>query len=259
MNMIYLLFKKAFFDTWDNLISIVLLNIIYVALFTVGLLALQYLSFNMILLLAVVLLVIFVASLYSGAISNVVYNYSLYKADTIDNLKIGYRRNFKHSIALFGIIVLALTIMFYIIPFYSAIHNLIGYIVSLILIWLLLIGAFGLQYYYALSSFLPGDNYKKTIKKCFIILFDNLGFSICLMLHNFFCLILTFITMGIIPGFTGINLTTHAAVKILMYKYDYIEEHPNCSRKEVPMAELLMEEHDKIGPRTLKNFIFPWK
>ena len=257
--MITLLIKKAFFDTWDNLITIVLFNLGYLVFFTLGLLSLQYLSFNILLLIAVLLVILFATSVYSGAVANIVYNYTLYKADTIENFKIGFTRNFKHSLALFIALAVAISIIFFVIPFYSAIGNMFGYVISLVLVWALIIFAFALQYYFALSSFLPGDNWKKTIKKCFIILFDNLGISFVLMLHNIVCVAVTTMTMGLIPGFTSINLTTHVAVKILMYKYDYIEENPTVSRKEIPMSELLEEEHDKLGPRTFKNFIFPWK
>ncbi len=44
-----------------------------------------------------------------------------------------------------------------------------------------------------------------------------------------------------------------------MFKYDYIEAHPDTDRKHLPWEELLFEEREKVGTRTLKGMIFPWK
>ena len=66
-------------------------------------------------------------------------------------------------------------------------------------------------------------------------------------------------TMGLVPGVAGMSLAGQDAVKLLMLKYDYIEDNPDCDRKHLPWADILFDEEEKIGPRSFKNMIFPWK
>jgi hypothetical protein len=42
-----------------------------------------------------------------------------------------------------------------------------------------------------------------------------------------------------------------------MVKYDYLEEHGQA--KSIPWEELLEDEEDKMGRRSLRGMIFPWK
>jgi len=48
-------------------------------------------------------------------------------------------------------------------------------------------------------------------------------------------------------------------VRLRLLKYDWLEAHPDANRKKIPWDELLIEEREKTGTRTLKNLIFPWK
>ena len=51
----------------------------------------------------------------------------------------------------------------------------------------------------------------------------------------------------------------NVALKLRMYKYEYLEKNPNAKRKDIPWETLLAEEKEYLGKRTLKGFIFPWK
>ena len=66
-------------------------------------------------------------------------------------------------------------------------------------------------------------------------------------------------TMGIIPGITGMQLAAEDAIRLMMMKYDYLEENPEADRKHIPWEDILYDEKEKVGPRSLKNMIFPWK
>jgi len=89
---------------------------------------------------------------------------------------------------------------------------------------------------------------------------DNTGFSIFLILHNIialsFSLLLVFI---LFPGPVGVLLFTDEALRLRLLKYDWLEENPDANRKKIPWDALLIEEREKTGTRSLKNFIFPWK
>jgi hypothetical protein len=49
------------------------------------------------------------------------------------------------------------------------------------------------------------------------------------------------------------------AFKLRLYKYDYYEAHPSGKKRRVPWNELLAHDKEKLGKRTFKTLIFPWK
>ena len=72
----------------------------------------------------------------------------------------------------------------------------------------------------------------------------------------------------IIPGLNGILLSSTNALRLRLYKYDWIEkmsendpdfEKNRDKRNEVPWDELLAEDKESLGPRKLSSFLFPWK
>ncbi len=251
--------KKAFFDGWDNLIGMVLFNIGYLAIFFIGVSSFYLADYGFPVMLLSWLALLFVMAVYSGAVSNVAFGYSNYTRDTWASFKAGFSRNFRHSLLMFALYLFTICLIFFVIPFYSANLGFMGLILTVILIWLLIFMAMAVPYYYALSSYLPGDRPLKTLKKCFILMGDNMGFSIFFLLYNILCIALTIFTVGLIPGAAGMNLASHDAVKLLLKKYDYLEENPDADKKHLPWDDILFEEDEKVGPRSFKNMIFPWK
>ena len=251
--------KKAFFDGWDNLIGMVLLNIVYIAIFFLFVSSFALVEYGPLPFFLAILALLFVTAVFSGAVSNVAYGYSDYRRDTWNDLKAGFSRYFRHSMLMFLIYVVLALLTLFIIPFYMRNFGIIGAVISVILIWLVIFSVMALPYYFALSSYLPGDRPLKTLRKCFIIMGDNMGFSIFFLLYNIVCVALTLFTVGLIPGVAGMNLASHDAVRLLMMKYDYLEENPDADRKHLPWTDILFDEEEKVGPRSFKNMIFPWK
>lgn len=106
------------------------------------------------------------------------------------------------------------------------------------------------------------NGFFKCLKKSYLLLLDNLGFTFALALVNFLNLLITLFTFGLCPGLTGIIITNMNALRLRMYKYDWLEVNPGLSmqeRKDVPWDELLAKDKKTLGPRPLKSFIFPWK
>jgi hypothetical protein len=115
-----------------------------------------------------------------------------------------------------------------------------------------------LQYYIPIRSRL-GGGFKKNIKKSFLIFLDNPGFSLFLFLYNLVGLALSFFLVGLLPGFAGVALAMDGALRLRLYKYDWLETHPEANRKELPWEELIAEDRELVGKRTLKGMFFPWK
>ena len=258
--MIGFFIKKAFFDGWDNLIGLVLFNLIYIVIMGLGLWGFS--TIGVINAAAAYLFLAFVLLIYSivsGGTAAVAYNYSNYQRDAWNAFRTGIKRNIRHSLLFFLLNLFALVNLLLLLPFYMAMGNIPGLLIAIVLIWLEVIIFLGIAYYFPLMNLLPGDRPLKTAKKCLIIVGDNLGFTLFFVIYRLVVSAFSLFSMGLIPGFAGAQLAGQDAMKLLMMKYDYLEENKDADRKHLPWADLLYDEREKVGPRSLKNMIFPWK
>jgi hypothetical protein len=97
------------------------------------------------------------------------------------------------------------------------------------------------------------------LRKCFIVFFDNTFFAVLLGIGSVAILIGSFFTALLIPGLAGLILWHQVGLKLRLYKYDYLEENPEANRKQIPWDALLIDDRDRVGKRTLRGMIFPWK
>ena len=257
--MIGFFIKKAFFDGWDNLIGLVVYNLISVGFLMLLLLSSYVMDVSTVLWCVAVMAVVFCFCLFQGALSNVCFGYSNYQRGGFASFREGFGRYLSHSVFYFVMVTAIIVIMFFVIPFYMALEGIIGTLLSVIMVWVAVFLLLAMPYYFALSSYLPGDGPLKTFKKCFIIMGDNIGFTLFFAVYNVILLILTVVTMGFIPGVAGMNLACHDAIKLMMLKYDYLEANPDTDRRHLPWDDILFDEREKVGPRSLRNMIFPWK
>ena len=251
--------KKAFFDGWDNFIQMVLQNIIYIVFFLLIVGSIVVFGDNLVFFLPVAIAIMFLFCLSMGGTSSVVYNWSQYKSETWRPFMKGVGRNIRHSMLFFLCIMVLFLLFFLVIPFYLSFNNILGTVFGVMMVWLAIFLLLVLPYYFPLMNLLPGDGPFKTLKKCFIVAGDNLGYTILLLLHNILDIVLTVVTMGLLPGWCGLMLGGQDMMKLLMKKYDWIEENPDKNRKEMDWSEILYDEKETLGPRSFKNMIFPWK
>ncbi len=258
--MIGFFIKKAFFDGWDNLIGIVLFNIGYIAmLFIAFWVSMTLGQMNWMLGYLAVILFCFLYAVLMGGTAAVAHNYSDYKRESWSEFKRGIKRNIRHSALYFVLILLFIANFFLIIPFYASFGNIVGYLLAVVMLWVEIILALMLPYYFPLMNLLPGDNARKTLKKCLLIVGGNMGFTLFFLVYRIICLAISVFTLGIVPGFVGMQLASQDAMKLLMFKYDYLDENPDADIKHIPWDDLLYDEREKVGPRSLKSMIFPWK
>ena len=217
--------KKAFFDGWDNFIQMVLQNIIYIVFFLLIVGSIVVFGDNLVFFLPVAIAIMFLFCLSMGGTSSVVYNWSQYKSETWRPFMKGVGRNIRHSMLFFLCIMVLFLLFFLVIPFYLSFNNILGTVFGVMMVWLAIFLLLVLPYYFPLMNLLPGDGPFKTLKKCFIVAGDNLGYTILLLLHNILDIVLTVVTMGLLPGWCGLMLGGQDMMKLLMKKYDWIEEN----------------------------------
>jgi energy-converting hydrogenase Eha subunit C len=249
--------KKTFFDMYDNLIAIALLNVGYILVMAFcfylpwALRSLPLLAF-------VVLFIGFVLMFaYTGGVSGITREISDYRRPGLRLFAAHLRASLPSSLGLAVLNLLVLFLFRVAFPFYGGMDSLIGQIAFSLLVWFLIAWALAFQYAFPIQSRLD-KNLKKILKKMFLLLLDNPLFTLALVLSNVLFFLLSMLTALLLPGIATLLLLGNVALKLRWYKYDYLEQHPE-SGKRIPWDMLLSEDRDRVGKRTLKGMIFPWK
>ena len=168
------------------------------------------------------------------------------------------KETWKASVAFALIILVQLIIFQFIIPWYLGHRNILGIGIASMLFWVNLTWWLAGQYYFPVRAQLDSQ-VKKIFRKCFVLFFDNTLFTIGLAIGAIILMVLSSFVVFLLPGVATILLWHQAAVKLRMYKYDYLEANPQANRRRIPWNELLHEERERVGPRSLRGMIFPWK
>jgi hypothetical protein len=256
--MIGFLIKKTFFDLWDNLLRVVLVNLGFIASVAVPLLLSGLVEPFPLLFWAVAAIGILWCCIY-------LVTASLTLKALSDNEHFGFKDFFSNireaipaGLVLGGVIFVIVILVTTVIPFYLAMNSIFGLLLSAIIFWTLVIGILALQFFPTARTRLD-HKLLKVIKKCFIFFFDNPGFSIFCFIHNTVLLVLSVVLAFLVPGPAGILLFLDEGIRLRLLKYEWIEENPTENRRKVPWDTLLIDERERTGSRSLRNFIFPWK
>ena len=256
--MIWFTIKKTFFDLWDHLFSILILNFVGILLFGALLYLFQFFSIHPLLTVtgAGIILLVFVQ--YLGVVGLMVRDIADYSTPEIKQTLRCVREVWKAAFVFSVLIAAQVVIILLVLPWYMQMGGLVGMVVVSILFWTSLLWWLASQYYFPLRSRLesrPG----KIILKSFVLLFDNTFFTLVLALGTLLMVGVSAITAFLFPGIGGILLWHQVGCKLRLYKYDYLEQYPHANRKRIPWERLLQEERERLGKRTLRNMIFPWK
>jgi hypothetical protein len=259
--MIGFLIKKTFFDLWDNMFRIILLNLGFIAslaipVFLPRLIPIPALS---ILAFAAGLLWCFVYLAAAALSVKAVSDYGVFGfSDFFANLKEGWKTGLALGITGFLLYIIAKSA----IPFYLNLYSLFGLFLAAIIFWSMAAAICSLQFFFAIRARLD-TKLVKVFKKSFIIFFDNPGFAIYTLLHTIVTLIVSLIFALLLPGPAGLLLFLDEALRLRLLKYDWLEANPDETgskkRRKIPWDEILIDEREKTGTRSIRNFIFPWK
>ena len=257
--------KKNFCDGWDNLFSVIMANLIF--LFSgLGLVLLnglagktesQILSLAALVFSSVFLSILFFA--YSDSAAHIANFDGIHMLDFFKSIPGALKDG-----ALFGLmnaavfLISSFSIRYYILESGS----LFGFAMGCVIFWVDFFYLLAMQWFIPIRA-LMHNNFKKCFKKSFIILFDNTGFSLLMALYNLILIVLSFVCIGFFPSMTGLLIANTNALRILLYKYDYLEEHPELKtkreRRQIPWNDLIAEDRNILGPRPIRSFLFPWK
>lgn len=259
------LLKKSFCDGWDNLLSVIITNVI-ILFASMGCIFL----FSLTVKLKSALLMCVCALFTCVVISILVFAYGDSAAEiaNFNGIRIvDYFKAIPSALkdgALFGLMIGGIGILsFFCFDYYFLqLNNYLGIFLGGMILWLDIFLFLALQWFLPIRS-LMHNNFKKCFKKSLIIFFDNTGFTILVSLYNLLCTVISIVFVGFIPAWAGTLINNTNALRIRLYKYDYLEEHPELKtkkeRRQIPWEELIYEDREALGPRKFKSFIFPWK
>ena len=253
------LIKKAFFDLWDNFLPAILLNLGFIAVLAIPILLPAALSgFGAVLTLAAFALGMLAAIVYIGGVAGVANEIVQYNSLEWRLFFTSLRTYLPVSLVLGALVIFHVALLMVAIPVYSAMGNMPGLFALAILFWITLIWWLSIQYVMPVRSRLA-EKPMQVFKKSFILALDNTVFTLFLALGGIVITLLSFFTAFLIPGIAGLVIWYQAALKLRLYKYDYLEENPGDRGRKIPWDALLYEERERVGKRTLRGMIFPWK
>jgi hypothetical protein len=142
-------------------------------------------------------------------------------------------------------------------PFYAG-KGVVGWLAMGLLFWVTVAALLAAQYFFPIQSRLD-RKFRKIVRKSFLLLFDNTIFTFGLMIVALVIFAASAFTAFLLPGIATIFLWWSAALKLRLYKYDWLEQNPGADRRKVPWDALLIDDRERVGKRTLKGMIFPWK
>jgi len=264
------LIKKNFCDGWDHMLSIIVPNVFSLLIGTLTLYLVSNIfaggsPFAVPLVCLVCILGYALFIMPAAAFSDNAAKISDFGSPSIKDFFTNFFHNAKWGF-FFGLMEGAIVVVGVIgIPFYFKLGvegSVFGYILAAIMFWFELIVLLSLQWFMPLKTLLHND-FKKTLKKCFILFFDNMGMSFFMAIYDIILSILSVLFIMMLPSAAGILLGKTNILRICLYKYDWLDQHPDLkdakSRKNIPWAELIHEDEETLGHRSFKSFFMPWK
>lgn len=253
--MFLFLIKKTFFDFWENLSLIALLNSGYLILFGAFYLThIPNLPIADLCLKAIYILLLFV---YTGGVSGMMKSVADGGKESIASFSENLQKHHRSSL-LFGLLFLSIFGLFSG-SVYLREESLLTFRTLFIgkTFWFLLGVSLYLQWFFPVITRFEG-NTATFLKKSALLFADNLFLSFLLLFHSLIIMILSIFAAFIIPGIAVVLLLLNNCLKFQLLKYHYLEENTTAGRK-IPWDTLLQEERGRLGKKTLKNFFFPWK
>ncbi|MGL1894662.1 MAG: hypothetical protein OCD02_23780 [Spirochaetaceae bacterium] len=257
--MIGFIIKKAFFDTWDNLLKFVVFNFMTIPFLFLAYLGLKIVSSGSLLGFAVAFIALIGVIIHQGTVAyfikdignSIITPISEYVKYLKKDLSIKIKFAVTWS---FFIIITSFSIFYYLNG-----QGMFSLIPLALVFWFSAMTSMAVLMFFPIKIRLEGS-FKKVLKKCFIILLDNPLAGIFIYIYSIILLLLSLPSLGLLPpGLSSIACVLDTTVHMYDLKYTYLEENPDANRKKIPWRELTYELNENIGPRSLRGMIFPWK
>ncbi len=260
VSMFMFFIKKSFFDGWDHLAGLALVNVGFLVCL-LPLLATGIPGMPIAASIGVVIFSFLLGSIWFAFSSLVTRKFADFSdfhfVETRETLRSALVPGLQAGLSILGVAAIVAVGL----PFYLG-KGPFGGLAAGVIVWASLAFLVAFQYFLPLKNRL-GGGFLKNVKKSFIVFFDNPGFSLLLFAWSLGTMLLSTFLAFLIPGGAGVALAHNEAVRLRLRKYDWLEgrakEGAGSARGPIPWKELNAEDDELVGKRTLKGMIFPWK
>ena len=262
--MIQLFIRKSFFDLWDNLFVLVLFNAGLLLSAAVPLIPLLFITTPGWLAAVLVAVSFSAACVWLAAVTAAVAEAAPGERLSLRQAFVSLPQALVPGLTLAGLASGLALSLGAVVPHYLAVRDVFSLVMLGLLGWFTLFCLLVGQYYLPLFTYARTRGYSTALpaimKRCLLFFMDNSGFSLFLLGHSIVCLVVSALPAFLIPGPAGVLLNLADALYLRLFKYQWLESLPaGALPKPVPWAILLADERARLGERSLKSLIFPWK
>ncbi len=253
--MITFFLRKSFYDGWDNLFPLAALNAALLALVALGLWVPAAMESTVARVAGLVFL------LLAGSVWWSTAAHALTAAANSGSFRFGeLRAAFSAGIVpglQFGAIVTVATVLASVVfPFYSSIGNFMGLFATSLAFWLFLCLFLTLQYFLPWQA-ANGGGFMSSFRASFMLFMDAPLFSLFLAIDGLICMAVSPLVAFLLPGPAAAVLASCEAVRLRSYKLHWMKQS-GTAKGRVPWDELLADDIEALGQRTIKQLFFPW-
>lgn len=253
------LIKKSFFEGWDNLIPQFLYNIACMALIAAFLFVDNlFEDCTLLVFLPIIAAFLLLYCVLNFGIAGITHNWTQYQSSWGNGFGEAIKHHIPHILFFYVLALFCALEIIIMIPFYLNSMSFVGAFLAFIQIWITVFIAIGMQYYIPLCLFLDKENPFFIFKQCFVLFFDNFGFTIGVSVKTVLDFLISALSFFFIPGLVFINMSHMDAVKLLHLRYRWAKEH-NVEKKNVNIYDMLEDERTDLGKRSIRGMFRPWK
>jgi hypothetical protein len=256
--MLLFLVKKTFFDMWDNLFPVFILNICMIILVALLLLVPTFVEFTGITFFLYIVGSLVILNFYIGAVYKYTLGISDYETGSIKDFILSIIHSWKENLASSLLMIGSGAIILVGLPYYFLSQSYLFIVFGVILMWVC-ITIFAAGLYFFPVSFRLKKNILQSIRISIAFVLENVVFTGFVLLVFILLIPLSLLLLLMFPGPVGMILWINECFKIRLYKYDYLKENPGADKKKIPWKDLIRSDVEKVGERTLRGMIFPWK
>jgi hypothetical protein len=256
--MIGFLIKKTFFDFWDNIGAVLLMNIVATVLVIGFFLLPSLFGLPRAFLPVYVIPGVIALNFYFGAVVRYTLDLSDFKRSGLKAFFIYLRDGWKQSLFTSAFSLVFIGVFLFILPASLGSDSILILAVGGLSFWI------WVTVLLALLFFIPASvRVKKPLWQSFRFAFafvtDNTAFCLFMLVGVLAILALSVFLVFLLPGLAAIVLFINVGFKLRIYKYYWLEAHPGADRKKIPWGELIADDYERLGKRTVRGTIFPWK
>lgn len=262
-----LLIRKTLYDLWDNFLSIAALNgmflLIMLGFFQVPLLLVKAFPGLPVLSVAAAAVFVFLTGVYAGALAFSLKRVSGYGAFHFAEFAGSLKKALPLALAF---TVFAALVFFFtktIIPFYFNIKGFMGSFLGATVFWVLAALCLAAQLFPSIYARQDGS-FRAKLKYSLFFMADNLPLYIGVFFTGILLCAVSIVFLFLWPGPAGLFLFWDEAFRLRFLKYEWLSkagEEVFAKRRtvKIPWDEILEEEREATGKRTIRQIIFPWK